>query len=186
MGKVRCFWQTDEDMAVITEQHAAERLSRAYVYAIAAKAGLNIGTRDLDYGVDGTFHPVRVLPGGRHLGSGYPLDFQLKASKNWTAENGHIVYDLEAKTFNDFIARRDSPGSTPFILMLLCLPPESEQWCTITEEQLLVRKCVYWFMPTGDRTTNTSSIRIRVPRANLMTHDVLSDMMVRVSKGESP
>ncbi len=170
---------------MITEKHAAERLSRAYVQAIAAGAGLNIAVTDLDYGVDGTFHDVRVC-NGRHFQSGYPLDFQLKASKGWTIDNGHVVYDIEAKTFNDLERRRKSPGSTPFILMLLCLPDSPSEWCAFTEEQLLMKRCCYWFVPDETFTENTSTIRIRIPRDHLVTPEVIREIMDGIPEGNTP
>jgi hypothetical protein len=43
---------------VLTDQHIAEALSRAYVRAIAGRAGLNLAIREYDYGVDGSFDEV--------------------------------------------------------------------------------------------------------------------------------
>jgi hypothetical protein len=45
---------------VLTDQHIAESLSRAYVRAIAGRAGLNLAIREYDYGVDGSFDEVEV------------------------------------------------------------------------------------------------------------------------------
>jgi hypothetical protein len=45
---------------VLTDQHIAEALSRAYVRAIAGRAGLNLAIREYDYGVDGSFDEVVV------------------------------------------------------------------------------------------------------------------------------
>lgn len=43
---------------MLTDQHIAEALSRAYVRAIAGRAGLNLAIREYDYGVDGSFDEV--------------------------------------------------------------------------------------------------------------------------------
>jgi hypothetical protein len=40
---------------VLTDQHIAETLSRAYICAIAGRAGLNLAIREYDYGVGGSF-----------------------------------------------------------------------------------------------------------------------------------
>jgi hypothetical protein len=45
---------------VLTDQHIAEALSRAYVRAIAGRAGVNLAIREYDYGVDGSFDEVVV------------------------------------------------------------------------------------------------------------------------------
>jgi Domain of unknown function (DUF4365) len=57
---------------VLTDQHIAEALSRAYVRAIAGRAGLNLAIREYDYGVDGSFDEV-VMRQNRRVESGLAL-----------------------------------------------------------------------------------------------------------------
>ncbi len=57
---------------VLTDQHIAEALSRAYVRAIAGRAGLNLAIREYDYGVDGSFDEV-VMRQNRRVESGFSL-----------------------------------------------------------------------------------------------------------------
>ncbi|MBD1859679.1 MULTISPECIES: hypothetical protein [Leptolyngbya] len=45
---------------MLTDQHIAEAISRAYIRAIAGRAGLNLAIREYDYGVDGSFDEVVV------------------------------------------------------------------------------------------------------------------------------
>lgn len=64
---------------MITGNHTQEALCRAYLQAVAGRAGLNvsIGDREFDYGIDGTFNEVQIrsLPGGRqrHVESGIQM-----------------------------------------------------------------------------------------------------------------
>lgn len=167
---------------MLTDQHIAEDLSRAYVQAIAAKAGVNFSTRVHDYGVDGTFHPIRIV-NSRRVEAGFPLDFQLKASKNWTMNEEHIGYDLEVKTYNDLILRRNTSGATPCILILLCLPGDPQEWLEISEEQLLLRRCCYWHYLVGDLTENTETIRVRIPDAQRLTSESLLSLLQQVKEG---
>ena len=98
---------------MLTIQHIQEDLSRACIQAVAAKAGVNLslGTHAHDYGVDGTFHQVEMAtrvdaegkPRTRRLNSGFNLEFQCKASRNWREQKDVIAYDLEVKTYNDLI-----------------------------------------------------------------------------------
>lgn len=167
---------------MLTEQHIAEDLSRAYVQAVAAKAGVNFSTRVHDYEVDGTFHPIRIV-NSRRVEAGFPLDFQLKASKNWTINEEHIVYDLEVKTYNDLILRRSTSGATPCILILLCLPENSREWLEISEEQLLLRRCCYWHYLVGNLTENIETIRVRIPSAQRLTSESLLSLLQQVKEG---
>ena len=92
------------------EQHKKESLSEAYVRAVAGRVGIDVAVTSRDYGVDGTFRETAVY-NGRHFTTGYPLDFQLKASVNWKIDGDCVVYDLEAKTYNDLI-RRSTEGNS--------------------------------------------------------------------------
>ncbi len=65
---------------------------------------MSISNFDKDFGIDGTFRQITAI-GNRRFTSGYALDFQLKASINYLIESEYIVYDLEAKTYNDLVDR---------------------------------------------------------------------------------
>ena len=89
---------------MITKQHRQEQLSRAYVHAVAAHAGLIFEPATTDYGVDGSIRIVQKRE-GRRLVCGHSLDVQLKATTNWGFENDDVIYDVEAKTYNDLVDR---------------------------------------------------------------------------------
>ena len=105
----------------ITVQHQKEALGQAYVRAVIAKAGFNFGKSEHDYGYDGTIKEV-VNRGGRYVESCFGINFQLKSSCDVTFENGHVVYDLESKNYNDLV---EESSMLPNILILLALPTDS-------------------------------------------------------------
>jgi Domain of unknown function (DUF4365) len=159
----------------ITEQHAEESLCFAHIYALAGIAGVNYAAdKTYDYGVDGQFSPV-VNRGGRRVDTGFPLDFQAKATINWELVDDRIVYDLEAKTYNDF-AQRTAAEST-MILILLCLPKNRNDWYGTNCDETILRHCCYWHTITGEPTSNTSTQRIYVPRENLLTPATLNELL---------
>jgi hypothetical protein len=154
---------------MITQQHAQEALSLAFIHALTAKAGVNLSLGDRhDYGVDGQFRPVQVRD-GRHVNSGFNLDFQLKATTAWELDThtDSIIYDLEAKTYND-LAGRD-PEAEGIVLIVLCLPPNTDHWLEANHEFLMLKNCCYWYRIDGELTNNTTTKRIYIPRANLLT-----------------
>ncbi len=152
---------------MLTESHTQECLSLAYVHAVTGLAGVNLdGKPRHDYGVDGTFKPVINL-NGRRVESGYPVDFQLKSSVNWEYDGDAVIYDLEAKTYNDMVGR--AATAIPLILLLLCLPRNSATWLAGTETELILRHCCYWMKLAGEPTDNVTTKRIRIPRSNLLT-----------------
>jgi hypothetical protein len=172
----------------LTQQHMEEGLSLAYVQAISAKAGVNFSFHKWDYGIDGTFHSVKIIQRGsnikRRIDSGYPLDFQLKASIKWTIDSTNIVFDLESKTFNDLIDRSKEIRATPCILMVYCLPKDENLWLKINEKCLLMQKCCYWMYLTGQMTDNKASQRIRIPRTQILTPNALLILLEKVKNGE--
>jgi Domain of unknown function (DUF4365) len=105
---------------MLTENHIKEGLSRAYILAVAHRAGVNCSLREFDYGIDGTFHEIKVR-GGRRVESGVKIDFQAKASERCQVQSTEVVYDLEAKSHRDLT---DSEG-TARILIVLALPENS-------------------------------------------------------------
>jgi Domain of unknown function (DUF4365) len=165
---------------VLTDQHIAEALSRAYVRAIAGRAGLNLAIREYDYGVDGSFDEVAMRQ-NRRVESGFSLSFQLKASTQWQLDSTQVVYDLEAKTYNDLILRRSIRAATPCILILLALPTNAEQWLICEEMQL--RSC-YWEYLSGSPSENRASVRIRIPRSQRLTPKSLLTLIDNVKTGE--
>ena len=119
----------------ITVQHQKEALGQAYVRAVIAKAGFNFGKSEHDYGYDGTIKEV-VNRGGRYVESCFGINFQLKSSCDVTFENGHVVYDLESKNYNDLV---EESSMLPNILILLALPTDSNDWLEVTADQLIMK-----------------------------------------------
>ena len=159
----------------ITVQHTQETLCLCHIYALAGVAGVNFGIDHIhDYGVDGVFTPVTVR-GNRRVNSGISLDFQAKATTNWKLQDGHIVYDVEAKTYNDLVSR--TIAETSLLLILLCLPKEQGAWHGATHEATTLRNCCYWQLLSGDPTENTGTQRIHIPCENLLTPATLNDLL---------
>lgn len=161
----------------ITEQHTEERLSIAHVQAIAGVAGyLAEFDPPLDYGVDGHFHPVRRR-GNKFVAEGIPLDFQLKATINWShaEDDDSIVYDLAADAYNNIVSR--SPAETTLILILLCLPADCDHWLSADHDVTTLKNCCYWYLPDGPETDNTATKRIFIPRSQILTPAALEHLM---------
>ena len=112
-----------------------------------------------DYGVDGQFAPV-VNRDGRRVTSGYPLDFQAKATINWELMAGQIVYDLEVKAYNDMVGREPSETT----LMLICC---AFRKCRLNGMRRRIRRTL------GDASTldrRVAQVRVVDPRHPLYGH----------------
>lgn len=166
----------------ITDQHSEEFLSVAYAYAVAAQSQMNIGHSLKDYGIDLTISNVKTLSNGRRVPTGFDLHFQLKATINSYLQEEHVVYDLEADTYNNLAGWT---GASPCYLLLMRVPRLREERLCIREDVLLLRDCCYWhYIEPGETIANVRSKRIKIPRVNQFTPDSLTELMNQHINGE--
>lgn len=156
---------------MLTISHTKEALSCAFMTALAAKAGilLNIGGT-FDYGIDGHLRTIQRFQDGRHAATGITLDFQLKATVNWTIDPGdeHIVYNVEAKAYNDIAVR--GPEENGMVLIVLCLPRDETEWVRASNDNLMLKHCCYWYQVNGGVLPGAEERReaIYIPRQNVL------------------
>jgi hypothetical protein len=167
---------------MLTENHIKEGLSRAFILAVAHRAGFNCSLREFDYGIDGTFHDVKIRD-GRRVESGFSIDFQAKASEGCIVEAEEVIYDLEAKNHRDLA----EPAGTARILIVLALPPDPDEWLRISPDALIMKRCAWWISLRGrPPTTNRDTQRIRISRTSTLDVCSLTEMMRRVKAGGLP
>ena len=162
----------------LTEPHAKETLCAAHIHATAGMARVNLSSRLLfDYGVDGVFEDILDLQEGRLVSSPFTIAYQAKASVDWWEEGEFVVYDLDAGAYND-IATRPERAST-LILILLCLPRDTEKWHAIDsdERHTVLQHFCYYHVFKGERTPNTRTQRIRIPKDQVFTPDALKFLL---------
>jgi len=163
-----------------------ESLSRAYVQAIAGMAGLNLkleqNRQEFDYGVDGTFHPITRIGKGLVI-SGFPLDFQLKATTNWKYNGTDVIYSLTAQAYDKLVDRNNNKRAVPQILILLCLPTDPKAWLENNEDQLTLKKCCYWERLVGRLTENSTSVTVKIPRVQQLNVQSLLQLLEKVKLG---
>jgi hypothetical protein len=168
---------------VITRNHRQESLSRAYVQAIAARAGVVCSVPDLDYGIDLTLRAVDEANG--FVDAGVLLDLQLKATTNAdTSDPATIGYDLRVSDY-DKLRRPNVP--VPHILIVLELPTDETAWVTQTVDELILRRAAFWIsLRSRAATSVTTTTRIRIPRTNVFTASTVSDLLARIRAGGVP
>lgn len=163
----------------ITKQQ--EEFSRAFVHAVIAVAGYQLGQPLLvdDDSVDlsiSTRGPVGSVRSPR-------IDAQLKS------HGGEVTADpwtfpLKVKNYDDL---RHTDYQAPRILIVVIMPKEVDDWLSQTEEQLVLRRCGYWVSLRGlPSTANTSTVSVSIPRGNVLTPEALRAIMQRVGAGGVP
>lgn len=162
-------------------QTIEELISVSYVSAIIARSGFSPNTIAKDYGVDLEVRNIGI-DGNKRIDLGSVLELQLKASVNWTLEELHVVYDLDADAYNRMIFRNEN-SFIPCYLVLCCLPKDEEDWIDVGEEELKIRRCCYYCLLEGPKSTNSSTKRLRIPRTHLLTPGSLIQLKEQVFEG---
>ncbi len=163
----------------MTEEHIKEKIALRYIQLIAAFCGYNVTVPDNDYGedlyiIENSYNHLRK----RYSGTGNLLKFQLKSTteNSISYEKNFIKYDLEKKNFNDLIERKDS--NNPLILILFILPYNKIDWVNINNNELIVKKCAYWYYPSDNEimTDNSYKKRIKIDKNNILNSRALNNL----------
>ena len=160
--------------SLLSTQDQEEALSRVYVRAVAARAGYATSMDDYDRdGVD-----IEIRAGGSMSPA---LDLQLKATVNLrNAADGSFRYDLDVTNYEKLRV----PTQTPRLLVVLALPRNEEQWLSISEDELVLRRCAYWLnLKDEPETNNNASITVSIPERNIFDVDALHMLMDQSRRG---
>lgn len=151
---------------ILPAPHRKERLSLAYVQAIAAVAGyvVSIPEPDLD-GVDIQLRPRTPM---------FPaIDIQLKSTTKLTKKGSTLKYSLNRRNYDLLIG----PSYNPRLLVVLDLPKDENQWLTISDAMVL-RKRAYWLSLRNWRPTqNKYRVTVHFPVSNVLSVDSLHNLM---------
>ena len=164
---------TRDNLLTIHDQE--EQLSIAYAYAVATRAGYATAFYNLDRdGID-----LRIQAGGEERPA---LELQLKATINLRqADSETFHFRLPVRNYN-FLRIR---AQTPRLLVVLDLPPDAQEWLTITDEALIMRRNAYWLnLCDWDETDNQDNITVAIPRANRFDVSSLQALVEQSRRGE--
>jgi hypothetical protein len=144
-----------------------EEFSRAYLAAICARAGLLADRVVPD--TDGIDTSIRCRDVTKPR-----LGVQLKSTRVDAFDGDHINHDLDVRTYDLLRADRAEPA----ILAVVVLPVNWAEWLLHSEAELRLRRCGYFSNLHGmDPTTNEYTVRIHLPRTNLLTPSALRSLM---------
>lgn len=146
-----------------------ERFSRAWIIAAAAAADFTYEiVADDERGVDMTVHDQF-----------HTLDFQLKATSNPDLTNQHFNFDLDVRTY-DLLRATNRSGYG--ILALIVVASDTADWHKMDDAGTALTRSAYYLPLYGEPATkNTSTIRLRVPLANLLTAEAMKTLMAKQS-----
>ena len=153
-----------------------EQLSMAYIRVVAARAGFQVVRPEVD---DDSVDGVIMAGFGRRP----RLEVQAKATSQDLDGSDHIHFPLKIKNYNDLRMNTLHPR----VLAVLMMPTDEADWLTQSTERLCLHHCAYWLALHGQPpTSNTSTVTVEVPKANVFDSAQLTDIMHRVELGELP
>jgi hypothetical protein len=171
--------------SVLSENNRKAELSYACLHAVAAAAGFACGPthRHLDASSVDAQVDVRERLDPNATLTDFSLQFQLKAtSATLPLIDGRLSYALDVSQYDKL---RSTAVSIPRIVVLMVLPGDSEDWLSVSAEELVARHCARWASLYGaPKTANTSTATVRFSVDRLLTPRALREIARRVAIGE--
>lgn len=157
------------DDTLLSNNDIEEQMSFAYVQAVASAAGytFSIDNKDVN-GID-----IRI-----HAGGSWDLSIglQLKATTRLGAPSadGHFRYKLEIKDYRRLIRGAQYPK----YLVVLDLPGDKDDWLTVSDDELIIRRCAYWVSLYGcSERDNRRSVTVSIPSHQRFDPEALQSLV---------
>ncbi len=94
-----------------------------------------------------------------------------------------VIFQLKAKNYNDLCL----PSTTPIVLGLLILPENEQLWIHWTEEELLLRGCMYWAEFSKEaESVNEGTVSVKISKKNMLHAESRLEILERIAKEEWP
>ena len=164
-------WWIERNKMHITDM--MEQFNFAYIHALSASCGFNIGTQAVD---NDSIDMMIFTKRGVHVG--IQLKSTLQSSVSQHIKSDGIYYSLPQKNYNDL--RGDFIN--PRYLFLLVLPDDPQLW--LPEHQLIQQKC-YWLNLSQAPENQNKTTTVIFPVSQVLTNAVLSQMIQRATKGQT-
>lgn len=134
-----------------------ERLSLAYVTAIAGRIGCQVTETKIDrMGIDVTISAIK--------GTKAKIDVQLKATSSPIFVGSDLKFDLDIPTYDHLRSTQIGSGQ---ILVVVALHSLDTRWLRTVHGGMSLRRNAYWVNLYGQpAATSTTTSRVSLPLAN--------------------
>ncbi|MDR2762057.1 MAG: DUF4365 domain-containing protein [Planctomycetaceae bacterium] len=159
-----------------------KNLSYSYLHAIVSRLGGSCEptTQDADNeGIDAhlifqdNFSPKQII-------NRVQIDVQLKSTRqNLKIKNNKIIYSLPESQYNRYIL----PATVQLVFILFCVPSKLSDWVSLSDDELILRKCAYWTSLNNAPYCDKKTATIQIPTKNLITDKSLFTIVKIISEG---
>jgi len=155
-----------------------EEFSRAFVHALVAPLGFNLGKFEIDDdSVDVAIKAKYDISAKRRNPH---LDVQLKCTKSSFQKDGYLHFPLKMKNYNDL---RGENRANPSYLIVVCVPENDDEWIEVRSEEMLLKYSAYWYsLKDAPLAKNKSSIIIKIPKQQKLNLDSFKMLMDKASE----
>jgi hypothetical protein len=169
-------WRNKDVSASMHITARKERFNRAYVGALAAQAGINSATPEVDNDSVDIMFIGRDFPG---MIREPQICFQLKCTHQNLRVGENIRFSLGRKNYDDL---RDVRVGVPRYLAVLEVPENCEDWSHHIDKGMLLRSRCYWVSLKGLPSVDQESITVSVPLAQRLTSTTLAELLSLASE----
>ncbi len=151
-----------------------QELHFAYFRAVVADAGATAAAPTPDIGIDFIVSGARIRNETEFAPTGLTFFCQLKSTTDWKIRGDDFVYEIKkVDAYNKLAELEKGLG----ILIVYALPQQRERPLSVDESRLQLRECCYWYRVPREPTLNTSSITIKIPRAQLFDRNAVAQLL---------
>jgi len=158
-----------------------EELSISYISTVAAVAGIDyqIDRHDGD-STDGTLKKWVKTKESNNIHSSLRVQLKCTSSDSQYSDDGsNISYCLKVKNYNDLCAK----ATTPIILCLMIIPEDEGDWIKWTEEELIMKGCMYWqSFANSTPSINASSVTVKIDKSHVVNSKTLLDLLTKIAE----
>lgn len=167
--------QVSSAIGSLPPTHVMERLSAAYINAVAASAGCSCSAPEggQDYGTDFDLEPVSDTSNGSVI-IRPGIKLQAKATITAVIEDGHIKYSISGRAYNKIVLANNN--RRPTALVLYRMPIDQSLWLTRSDDHLRLSHSAYWDFLSGDRVNPDGTKTVRIPLGQNLSKDTIPGM----------
>ncbi|RTD95918.1 DUF4365 domain-containing protein [Variovorax atrisoli] len=157
-----------------------EQFNVAYIYAMAAQAGLNPSRPDVDDDSVDVQLSAKNWPGG--VWRNPTIQLQLKCTAVANVADGAIKFALPVKNYNDL---RATDLMMPRYLAVMRVPQDDAAWIQHNADHMALLNDCYWVSLRGfPETSNTATVTVDIPLGQRLTTASLRELLSLASQGE--
>ena len=160
--------------SLLTENLRKAELSFVYLSAIAS-----ISSYTIQRGPSPDVNSIDALVNaGGNMAPEIRIQLKATSSPRWGRDG--LRFRLSRKNYDEM----RQPRVVPIFLAVMVLPEDPSEWLTWKEEEITIRRCIWWKSLRGYPAIDTQTRTVTLPNSQMLSPESLKDLMSRVRRGE--